>query len=161
MPTVERITLPKDYGATTKTMTWEAVRDQLERAKQYWLAANRASGSPHVVPLDGLWLDDKWWYGGSPETAHSRAVRADSNVTMHLSDPWKVVIVEGEVRTMKNPPEFAERLARMNTEKYPEYGMEFDPKLYAELFALHPRRVIAWSDFPSDLTRFIFEVPSP
>jgi hypothetical protein len=22
------------------------------------------------VPLDGIWLDDVWWYGDAPETAH-------------------------------------------------------------------------------------------
>jgi hypothetical protein len=24
------------------------------------------------VPLDGIWVDDVWWYGGAPQTVHIR-----------------------------------------------------------------------------------------
>jgi hypothetical protein len=41
-------------------LSWESVRAQLAEAKQYWLATNHGGGSPHVVPLDGLWVDDVW-----------------------------------------------------------------------------------------------------
>ena len=54
MPTAVKLVLPKGYGRTTKAMSWESVRAQLEAAKQYWLATNRVSGSPHLVPVDGL-----------------------------------------------------------------------------------------------------------
>jgi hypothetical protein len=58
MPTAEKLVLPQACGQTTQTLAWEGVRAQLEQAKQYWLATNRAGGSPHVVPVDGLWVDD-------------------------------------------------------------------------------------------------------
>jgi hypothetical protein len=98
MPTAEKLVLPQGYGQTTEALAWERVRAQLEQAKQYWLATNRGDGSPHVVPVDGLWVDDVWYYGGSPETIHVRMVRANPQVTMHLPDPWQVVVVQGEVR---------------------------------------------------------------
>jgi pyridoxamine 5'-phosphate oxidase-like protein len=107
MPIAQKLVLPQDYGQTTKTLAWEGVRAQLEQAKQYWLATNRADGSPHVVPVDGLWVDDVWYYGGSPETIHVQMVRANPHVTMHLPDPWKVVVVQGEVRVSKPSPELA------------------------------------------------------
>lgn len=156
MPITEKLTLPRDYGQTTETLSWEDVRTRLEQAKQYWLATNRADGSPHLVPLDGLWVDDRWYYGGSPETLHVRAVRANPQVTMHLPDPWKVVVVEGEVRVSRPSPELAQRLADLANEKYSEYGYKFEASAYSEPGALHPRRVIAWSTFPKDATRFVF-----
>jgi hypothetical protein len=55
MPIAEKLVLPQGYGQTTQTLVWEQVRAQLEHAKQYWLATNRGDGSPHVVPVDGLW----------------------------------------------------------------------------------------------------------
>jgi Pyridoxamine 5'-phosphate oxidase len=109
-----------------------------------------------VVPVDGLWVDDVWYYGGSPETVHVRTVRANPHVTMHLPDPWKVVVVQGEVRVSKPSPELAQRLADLANRKYTEYGIEFEASSYAEPGALHPRRVIAWSSFPKDATRFSF-----
>jgi hypothetical protein len=153
----EQITFPEGYGSSTKLLEWEDVRRSLSEAKQYWITIPRPGRSPHVVPVDGLWYEDRLIYGGSPETHHSRAVRAQPMITMHLADPWKVVIVEGEVKTITNPPEQAERLARLNAEKYPEYGMEFDPKLYQQVFALHPARARAWTSFPTDATRFVFD----
>ena len=119
MPVAEKIMLPEGYGKTTETLSWNSVRTQLEEAKQYWLATNRGDGSPHVVPLDGLWVDDVWYYGGSPKTIHVRTVRTDPNVTMHLADPWKVVVVEGEVRVTRLSHELAQRLADLASQKYP------------------------------------------
>lgn len=153
----EQIALPEAYGTPARTLAFEDVRRSLETAKQYWLSIPRPGRSPHVVPVDGLWHEDRLVYGGSPQTLHSRAVREQPIVTMHLPDPWQVVIVEGKVEVTVNSAETARELAALNTEKYPEYGMEFDPKLYRQVFALHPRRVRAWTSFPEDVTRYVFD----
>jgi nitroimidazol reductase NimA-like FMN-containing flavoprotein (pyridoxamine 5'-phosphate oxidase superfamily) len=156
VPTAERLVMPAGYGATRTTMSWENVRDRLAESKQYWLAVNRPGGSPHVVPVDGLWVDDILYYGGSPDTRHVRGALADPHVTIHLPDPWKVVVVQGEVRVVSTSPELAQRLADLANAKYADYGMAFDASSYAEPFGFHPRRAIAWSSFPTDATRFTF-----
>jgi hypothetical protein len=74
---------------------------------------------------------------------------------MHLQDPWRCVVVEGEVRVSTTSPEEAKTLAAAFTTKYPEYGTA-DPVHYGEVAALHPKRVIAWTSFPADMTRFLF-----
>lgn len=156
MPRAELLQPPEGYGEATKPLAWETVRAELEGARQYWLAMLRPEGSPHVVPLDGMWLNDLWHYGGSPATLHRRLVDANPNVTMHLSDPWRCVVVEGAVRVMANTPEEAQALADASFAKYPEYGPA-PVKRYAESLALHPVRVLAWTDFPGDMTRFVFD----
>src|SRR5262245_37867117 len=77
MPTVEKLVMPAGYGETTGTQPWSDVSARLAAAKQYWVAIGRPSGSPHVVPVDGIWTDDVLYYGGSPETLHVRAARAN------------------------------------------------------------------------------------
>jgi len=124
VPIGEKLTMPSGYGDTTTTRTWSQVQAQQVAAKQYWLATNRSSGSPHVVPVDGLWVDDVLYYGGSPSTLHVRAARADPQVTIHLPDPWNVVVVEGEVEIVRPSSEFARRLAELANVKYPDYGMD-------------------------------------
>jgi hypothetical protein len=156
VPTVEKLVMPPGYGATTRTLAWEEVRDRLAEAKQYWIAINRPDGSPHVVPVDGLWVDDMLYYGGSPATLHVRAARANPHVTVHLPDPWKVVVVQGEVRVTTPSPGLAQRLAELANVKYAEYGITYDASSYSEPFTLRPRRAIAWSSFPADATRFTF-----
>ena len=157
MPIAERLVMPPGYGNTATTQPWADVCARLTAAKQYWVATNRRQGSPHLVPVDGLWVDDVLYYGGSPDTLHVRLARADPHVTVHLPDPWNVVVVEGAVDRPVPEPTLGQHLADLANAKYAEYGMEFDSNSYSDPFALHPRRVLAWSSFPTDATRFIFD----
>jgi hypothetical protein len=155
-PIVEQLDLPEGYGTPKKKLTWAAVRAELEQAKQYWLTTVRSDGRPHVVPLDGVWLDDVWYYGGSDRSVHRRTALAHPRVVMHLPDPFKAVIVEGEVRLTTLHAELAQRLADVSNEKYAEYGYSNDASSYVETLSLYPHRVIAWTSYPTDATRFLF-----
>jgi hypothetical protein len=56
----------------------------------------------------------------------------------------------------KPAPELAQQLADLANEKYADYGIQFDANSYSEPFAVQPRRVLAWSSYPTDATRFTF-----
>ena len=155
-PKAVRLELPAGYGRAKKTLAWEEVRARLEEAKAYWVATVRPDGRPHVVPVDGVWVDDVWYYGGATETVHQRNLETNENVVMHLQDPYQAVIVEGTVRTEPTTPEQAQRIADASYAKYPEYG-ENPASAYAEALGLHPTKVLAWSAFPTDATRFLFD----
>jgi hypothetical protein len=155
MPTARPLRFPPAYGVKPgEVLAWEEVRTQLEEAPAYWLATVRRDGRPHTVPLDGVWLDDVWWYGGAPETVHMRAVATDPRVVMHLADPHSAVIVEGIVRRVATSVELAERLATASNQKY-GYGQP--TSAYAEVNGLHPLVVLAWSNVMQKPTRFEFE----
>ena len=154
-PTAERLDLPGGYGTATKPLDWLAVRHELEIAKQFWFATARPDGRPHVVPLDGMWIDDCWYYGGSPTTVHARIVLANPEGVMHLPDPWRAVIVEGRVDHIDLGPDDAAAMAAQASAKYPEYG-EQPADHYETVRCLRPRRVMAWTSFPNDCTRFVF-----
>ncbi len=153
-PTAERIDLPEGYGTARRTMEWAAVRERLEQAPRYWLVTSRRDGRAHVVPVDGVWLDDTWWYGGAPATLHQRNLEHDQRVVVHLEDTMSAVILEGTMRRVVPPPELAERLMEASKAKY---GYGPPPAAYAAgLWALRPDRARAWSAFPDDVTRFRF-----
>ena len=80
---------------------------------------------------------------------------------MHLADPFQAVIVEGDVRGERPSPELAQRLADASNTKYAEYGYRNDATAYAEVLALFPTRVLAWTAFPIDATRFEFDEMHP
>jgi hypothetical protein len=148
-PIAEPIDLPEGYG-----MAWPAVRERLEQAPRYWLVTTRRDGRAHVVPVDGLWLEDAWWYGGSPSTLHQRNLQHDQRVVVHLEDTMKAVILEGTMRWEVPSPELAVRLRAASEAKYgygpPEGAYENG------LWVLRPDRARAWSAFPDDVTRFRF-----
>ena len=107
----EQIRFPEGYGTPSELLAWEDVRQQLVEAKQFWFAFERPGRSPHVTPLDGIWFEDKLVYGGSPETLHRRLAAEHPKVTVNLPDPWKLVVIEGEVRTTTFAPATAEEIA--------------------------------------------------
>jgi Pyridoxamine 5'-phosphate oxidase len=157
MPTATLLDFPPGYGKPTKTLAWHDVRARLEEAPAYWLATTRTDGRPHVVPVDGIWLDDVCWYGGAPDTVHMRAVEAQPRAVVHLADPMQAVIVEGTVRRVELDTEQAQRLADASNSKYAHYGYVNTAETYLNATGLFPDRVLAWTTFPTDATRFTFE----
>jgi hypothetical protein len=157
-PRVEQLPLPAGYGKPTKKLRWPDVRRELEDAPNYWVASTRPDGRPHVVPRDGLWLDDTWYYGGSPETVHNRNLQHNRSLVVHIGDGMKAIIVEGEADHVHPPTAIAERLAELNNRKYGHYGMKATADTYTKrgTWALKPLRVLAWTSLPEDATRFTF-----
>jgi Pyridoxamine 5'-phosphate oxidase len=156
MPTAALLDFPPGYGRPEKTLAWDDVRVRLEEAPAYWLATTRTDGRPHVVPVDGIWVDDVWWYGGAPDTVHMRTVEGQPRAVMHLADPMQAVIVEGTVRRVDLETEQAQRLADASNSKYVHYGYANAAETYLNTTGLFPDRVLAWTAFPTDATRFTF-----
>ena len=155
-PRARRLRFPPGYGSSRRTLPWASVRERLVEARTYWLATTRADGRPHAVPLDGIWVDDVWWYGGAPGTVHIRNVEARPDAVLHLPDPMAAVIVAGAVRRVTLEDDVAQRLADACNTKYADYGMDATASTYREARGLFPQRVLAWTVFPTDATRFEF-----
>jgi hypothetical protein len=160
VPKTSSIRLPAEYGKPAQTLPWEDVRSRLEQATQYWLSTTRPDGRPHTVPVDGLWVDDRWYFSGSPQAVHQRNLHTNSEIVVHLSDAMKAVIVEGVATRRMVASSDARRLAAASKGKY---GYAPPLRAYTSgIWGLEPRRVLAWTNFPQDATRFDFDpVGSP
>ena len=156
-PVAELLTPPPGYGTATSPLEWPPVRGILERAPAYWIATVRPDGRPHTVPRDGFWVDDALWYGGSPDTVHNRNILANPQAVAHVGEYAEIVIVEGAVAQGEAGEELRARLAAAH-EKYPQYGPPPDPESFDTrgLLVLRPRRVLAWTHYPENCTRFRF-----
>ena len=66
-------------------------------------------------------------------------------------------MVEGAVEIEKPTEEMAKRISDASFAKYPQYG-RMDPGVYmGGVSVLRPRRVLAWTSFTENATRFRFE----
>ena len=93
-PKISRPKLPKGYAdSPTSFVNWEWVAEQMTNSENYWLSSVRPDGRPHVVPRWGAFIDNKFYYDGSPETRHVRNIMENPNVTLHLENGYKVVIM--------------------------------------------------------------------
>lgn len=162
-PEADRPEMPQGYGVDTanRFLTWDEVTEKLSQSKHYWLATTRPDGRPHVVPRWGVWLDDRFWYDGSPETLHVRNLEREPACALHLESGSDVTIVEG--KSLRSDPiggDLGERLAREYARKYgPEYTPAPDSwsdEIAGGMRIIVPEKALAWSDFPKDLTRFTF-----
>jgi Pyridoxamine 5'-phosphate oxidase len=153
-PTAELLHLPEAYGIPKTTLDWESVRDRFQEAERYWLATTRPDGRPHVIPIDGVWQDDRWYFGGAPKTVSMRNLGANQEIAVHLEDTMQAVIVEGPAEWVTPSPDEARRLVEASKRKY---GYALSPEDYARgVWSLRPRRALAWTQFPKDCTRFTF-----
>jgi Pyridoxamine 5'-phosphate oxidase len=131
------------------------VEQRLVDSPHYWLATVRGDGTPHVVPIDGIWLDGGCYFGGDPATVHIRNLDRDGRATLHLEDGESAVIVEGIAEWTKPSKILAQRLAKAATAKY---GYSQSAASYLTgIWRLEPIKVLAWTQLYVDATRFRFE----
>lgn len=158
---VDRPAIPAEYGISRKSrefVDWEHVERRLIESRVYWVATSGTDGQPRVRPVDGLYVDGVIYIGGSPKTRWVQDLFDNPHVAVHLDGVDDVVVVEGDAELMQGADEaLARRLAEASNAKFPEYGMT--PDTYRKgpgPFAIQPRKVVAWTDFTKNPTRFRF-----
>lgn len=158
-PVVSRPRMPPEYGIPKDIkglLPWSHVSERMAQSKHYWVCTASADGQPHATPVDGLWIDGRLYFGGSPQTKRNRNMRDNPAVCVHLGDAMDVVILQGraeELRTVDR--ELAERLVRASKEKY-GYAPNAEDLGKGGTFVFRPRLVMAWKSFPQDVTRWQF-----
>jgi nitroimidazol reductase NimA-like FMN-containing flavoprotein (pyridoxamine 5'-phosphate oxidase superfamily) len=160
-PKVSRPTFPAGYlDKPDKYLTWDWVAQHLTESKHYWLCSVRPNGKPHVVPRWGVFLDDRFYYDGSPETRHARNIVKNPYVSLHLEDGSQAIILDGTAEPAGKPSaELGMRLSKAYRKKYREMGYSPKPDSWDKggLYVFRPRQCIAWTNMPKDPTKFVFE----
>lgn len=149
-PRARSVRLPQGYGTSERLLPWSYARQRLEQAQNYWLCTASPSAVPHAAPLWGVWLGEQLIFDGHPATRWGSNILANPHVSVHLESGVEVVIVEGTVEDVAEPGSaWYGRAAAAFKAKYnydlPDHGF----------FVLHPRMVLAWTEFPKDATRWV------
>jgi len=138
-------------------LPWSHVSERMAAAKYYWIGTVSLDGRPHATPVDGLWLDEQLYFGGSPDTRRNHNLAANPAVCVHLENGLDVVILHGEAHELRAPDRaLAIRLSEASAQKY-GYGPR--PEDYGTnpgTYVFRPRVVFAWKQFPKDVTRWQF-----
>ncbi len=157
-PTACRPRMPSEYGipkGKKGLLPWSHVAERMDKARIYWICTVSPDGRPHATPVDGVWLDDKLYFGGSPQTRRNRNLAANPAICVHLESGTDVVILHGEAHEMQAPDRsLTVRVAEASAKKY---GYGWKPEDYEKtpgMFIFHPRMVLAWKQFPMDATRW-------
>lgn len=155
-PRVAPARLPEGYNDTGEqiTLDWAEVNQRLEQSKHFWFSTADAGGSPHARPIWGAWVDNTLYAdGGVQVTRWRRDLLANPHTQVHLESATQVVIVDGDFTPANDltPDAFA-RVRASYLRRYESY----QPESAEGLFMVKPRHVLAWVNFPRDVTRFDF-----
>ena len=140
-------------GWRADLLPWSYVEERLTEAKHYWLSTVTPKGLPYTRPIDGFWLDDRLYFGGSDKARWRRNLESNPAASINLEDGWQAVIAQGEVQRVQPDHAFAVRLAEVSNEKY-EYGQKAEDYEGVDISMFKPRVVIAWTTLYEDGTRF-------
>jgi hypothetical protein len=158
-PKVTRPHFPPGYVETPQgTVAWETVVKRLSEAKNYWLSSVQPNGRPHTIPRWGVFVEGRFYYDGSPETRHARNLIENPHITLHLESGDQALIVEGtSVPAGKPAPALAKQIAAAYCAKYQPFGYAPEPNQWDEggLYVLTPQKVLTWTVFNEDPTKFI------
>ena len=98
-PHVPGYGIPKTLDGT---LPWSWARERLDAAIVYWLATTGADGAPHIIPIWGAWVGDRWYVEGGP-TRWQRNLRENPQMAIHIEIGEEVVIVEGPATELVAP----------------------------------------------------------
>lgn len=159
-PRSSRPHFPEGYVANPKGfVAWSQVEEKLRQARNYWLCSVRPDGRPHVIPKWGVWVDGSLFFDGSPETRHAKNIVRDPYVNIHLESGDDVIIVEGTARLLPKPASgMGEKISLAYKAKYAAVGYAPEPNQWDHggLMEVVPAKVLAWTSFTEDPTKFTF-----
>ncbi|MCI0490162.1 MAG: pyridoxamine 5'-phosphate oxidase family protein [Blastocatellia bacterium] len=146
--------VPKDKKGL---LPWSHVSERMNEAMHYWVSTVDPEGRPHSTPVDGLWIDDRLYFGGSPKTRRSRNLAENPAMCINLGNALDVVILHGEAHELSAPD--SALVARLIEASNKKYGYAPRPEDFGKggVYVFRPRKVLAWKQFPKDATRWHFE----
>lgn len=133
-------------------LTWEFVDETISGDKFYWVTTVRPDGKPHARPTWGVWVEGTFYCGGGEKTRWVRNISTNHDIVVHREDAEEVVIIEGEAERIDEETASSELVERIDT----AYEDKYELRHGTPFFAVRPDKVLAWSDYPTDATRWNF-----
>lgn len=134
-------------------LPWEFVEERMSADRFYWITTLRPDGKPHVRPTWGVWVEGTFYCGGGERTRWVRNLAANPTIVVNREDAESVVIVEGRAERIDEETADAALIDRLDA----AYEEKYDTPHGTPFFAVRSDAVFAWSDYPTDATRWAFE----
>ena len=141
--------IPEDE---TGTLPWSFVTDRLASDELFWVSTTGSDCRPHARPVWGVWLEDTFHCGGGEGTRWVRNLDRNHSLAVHTEDAESVVILEGRAAKLNAAETTESRLERIDDAYESKYGVRHG----TPVFAVRPTTVLAWSEYPTDATRWRF-----
>ncbi|ELZ77660.1 pyridoxamine 5'-phosphate oxidase [Haloferax sp. Atlit-6N] len=134
-------------------LEWRVVETAFADDEVFWVTTTRPDGRPHARPVWGVWVDGAFHCGGGERTRWVRNLARDPRLAVHTESGTDVVILEGVAERLDEETADDATLTRVDDAYEAKYGIRHG----TPVFRIRPERVLAWSGFPADATRWRFD----
>lgn len=135
---------------------WSHAREHLTKGHNYWFATTRPDGAPHVMPVWGVWLDEKFYFSTGPRSRKARNLAANARCVVCPDGANPAIIVEGVAEHVTDPSLIKQFVGLYNT----KYNWNMDGS-EGPIYAVRPRVAFAFTDTPGEFvgsaTRWQFD----
>jgi nitroimidazol reductase NimA-like FMN-containing flavoprotein (pyridoxamine 5'-phosphate oxidase superfamily) len=137
-------------------LPWSWAEERLVQSHDYWLATVRPDGSPHVMPVWGVWMEGAAWWSSSHQSRKARNMASDPRAVITTDNPRQPVVVEGTAELIFEDQVIERFTAWVNA----KYNTDLAVSFFTEnaCFRLDPRWVFSLDDeeFIGTPTRWVF-----
>jgi nitroimidazol reductase NimA-like FMN-containing flavoprotein (pyridoxamine 5'-phosphate oxidase superfamily) len=134
-------------------LPWNWAVRRLSKTQNYFLATTRSDGRPHVMPIWGIWMNDRFYFSTGGKSVKARNLAGNPNCVLCPSGAEQAVILEGKATKVRDK-KILKKFATLYLKKY-----KFDPSEMNEpVFSIHPRTAFGQIEktFVKTATRWSF-----
>jgi len=134
-------------------LPWSWADQQLKKSREYFVTTVRPDGSPHVMIVWGLWIDNVFYFSTGKRSVKAKNLASNPGCVVTTGRADAAVIVEGEAESIKVPPELNFFKTYEKKYKWDMSGMQEEP-----VFAVRPRVAFGLVEktFSKSATRWLF-----
>lgn len=145
------------YGvpaSRTGLLPWNWAEQRLRRSHNFWISTTQPDGSPHVMPIWGVWADGIFCFSTGRESRKARNLFANPRCVICNEESKEAVIVHGVAEELTETDRL-KALGRVYERKYKPWKL--DPKL-GPIFIVRPTVVFGMYEkkFATAATRWKF-----
>lgn len=118
-------------------LPWSWANLRLSKSHNYWIATTRPDGSPHVMIVWGLWLDNTFYFSTGRQSRKARNLAANPECVVCTERADEAVIVEGMAREVPD----GSRRKRFFCEYERKYHWDMSNYEQEPVYAVRPRTV--------------------
>ena len=154
-PKASRPRMP-GYGMPAGTkglLPWTWAEKRLQKSHNYYVMTVRANGTPHAMPVWGIWVDSRFYFSTGARSVKARNLAANASCVICTEDAAESVVVEGTATPVTDPAR-VKVLSPHYARKYKSFTL--DPKM-GPIFEVAPNVVFGLDEerFKS-MTRWTF-----
>lgn len=119
-PAASRPTVPGYEFSAKKAglLPWKWAADRLHKSRQYWIATTRPDGTPHLMVIWGVWLEDSFWFSTGAASRKARNLAENPKCVIGTDDAAQAVILEGSVEQIDAQHDALDRFVAAYEKKY-------------------------------------------